>query len=150
MRREQEHALGEARTGSQERIELAGLLKFIDASEGDEDSLAGFAVLARVLDDLEVLPGPGLFDAEEHGGLVERDTAILASKSTKSRTNPEQINQTVAPHFGTVARKKSKNTGFSHQSDDFLAPDCRKRVKVNNLQKQIIALAFFEDAIWTT
>jgi hypothetical protein len=67
---EQEHVLGEASPGGQERIELAGLLEFIESSEGDEDLLAGFAVLARVLDDLQVLPGSGLFDAEEHGDLL--------------------------------------------------------------------------------
>jgi hypothetical protein len=71
MRGEQKDVLGKACSGGQETIELAGLLEFFEASEGDQDLLSGFAVLPRVFDDLEVLPGPGLFDAEEHGGLLK-------------------------------------------------------------------------------
>ena len=106
MGSEQEHVLGEACPRGQERIELAGLLKLIESSEGDEDLLASFAVLAGVLDDLEVLPGSGLFDAEEHGGLLQRDTAMIPRQLAISSRIPRQISTNVAPHFGDGTRKK--------------------------------------------
>ena len=69
MRGEQEDMAGKACPGGQEAIELPGLFEFVESAEGDEHALASFAVVACVLDDLEILPGPGLLDAEEHGGL---------------------------------------------------------------------------------
>src|SRR5262249_35604572 len=67
----QEDMFGEACSGGEQRIELAGLLKFIESAEGGEDALANAAVGAEVFDDLQIVSWSGVFDAEEHGGLEE-------------------------------------------------------------------------------
>ena len=66
---EQEDVFGKACSGGEQRIELAGLLELVESAEGGEDALADAAVGAGVFDDLQVLTGTGLFDAEEYGGL---------------------------------------------------------------------------------
>jgi hypothetical protein len=85
MRGEQEDVLGEACAGSKEAIELALFTETVEPSEGDEDALSGGPLLSGVFDDLEILPGPGLFDAEEHGGLLDKDTAIVTPNCDISR-----------------------------------------------------------------
>jgi hypothetical protein len=48
---------------------MAGLPQFIEAAKRSQDPLADAALVAGVFDDLQILAGPGLFDAEEHGDL---------------------------------------------------------------------------------
>ena len=66
---EQQHLVGEAGTGTQESIELAGGLELLELAQGGEHLLAAASRFPAVFDDLEVGAGPGLFDAEEHGAL---------------------------------------------------------------------------------
>jgi hypothetical protein len=56
---------------------MAGGLELVEPPQGNEDGLANAALVAGVLHDLEILSGPGLLDAEEHGDLRMRDTTIL-------------------------------------------------------------------------
>ena len=64
---QEQDVLGEAGTGSEQTVEVAGLLEFIEPAECDEDALADAALVAGILDDLQVLAGLGFFDAKEHG-----------------------------------------------------------------------------------
>src|SRR5262249_39772209 len=54
-----EGLLGEAGTGDEEGVELAGLLEEVEAAEGAEDALPGAAAVPEVLDELEVAAGAG-------------------------------------------------------------------------------------------
>jgi hypothetical protein len=85
MRGEQEDVLGEACAGGEEAIELPVLVEPVEPPEGDEDALTGSPQLSGVFDDLEILPGSGLFDAEEHSGLLDKDTAIVTPNCDISR-----------------------------------------------------------------
>ena len=60
---------GEAGAGGEQPIQLAGLLQLIEPAKRGEHALANPVALAEVLDDLQILAGAGLFDAEEHGDL---------------------------------------------------------------------------------
>ena len=88
---QQQHLFGEACSGSEQAVEVSGLPQFIESAQGGEDPLAYAAVVTGVLDDLQILAWSGLFDAEEHGGLLAKDTTILTSKTAETRaitTNP--------------------------------------------------------------
>jgi hypothetical protein len=69
--------LGEAATGSDQGIDLAGGLEEIATAEGSEDVLANAAGDALVVDELEVFMGAGLFDADKHGWLRSEDTTNM-------------------------------------------------------------------------
>ena len=81
---EQQGVLRETGAGGEQGVELAGLLELVESSEGGEDPLAGAAPVPGVLDELEVLAGPGGFDAEEHGALANRDTMRIPVDLGKS------------------------------------------------------------------
>jgi hypothetical protein len=66
----EEHDLvAEAGAGGEQGSQSAGGGEFVGAADGGDDVLAVDAVLAAVLDDLEVGAGPGGLEAEEHGAL---------------------------------------------------------------------------------
>jgi hypothetical protein len=74
--------------------------------------LADAAVGAGVFDDLEVLPWPGLFDAEEQGGLAHRDTTMLAAKFGKSRYKARKTRSRRGTTFFAQPEAKPQKTGL--------------------------------------
>ena len=66
--------MSEACAGSEEGVQLSGVLEVVEAADGAEDALFGAAAVPEVLDELEVAAGAGGFDAEEHGNLAKRET----------------------------------------------------------------------------
>jgi hypothetical protein len=79
----EEHDLvAEAGAGGEQRAESAGGGEVVGAAEGGDGVLAVDAVLAAVLDDLQVGARPGGLEAEEHGALgrAPRSAAIRRRK----------------------------------------------------------------------
>jgi hypothetical protein len=109
---QEEDVFGEACARGEQGIELSGALQVVEATEGGEDALANTAVLAGVLDDLQVVPGAGLFDAEEHGDLGKRDTTRLAKQTGQSSRIPPILCNRVALRFRQTLPKTSENPGF--------------------------------------
>ena len=66
---EDQQFLGEACSGSEQAIDLAIGLEFVDAPERGQDRLLRPAVAPVVLDDLQIGAWAGLLGAEEHGDL---------------------------------------------------------------------------------
>jgi hypothetical protein len=75
---QEKDVFGEAGTGSEEGVEVTRRLEMVQAAQGDKDALADLAVVAGILDDLEVATGARSLDAEEHGDLGKRATTIIA------------------------------------------------------------------------
>jgi hypothetical protein len=60
---------GKPGSGGEQAIEITGAAQLVEPAQRGKHALADTAVLTEVLDDLQILPGSGLFDAEKHGGL---------------------------------------------------------------------------------
>jgi hypothetical protein len=113
VRGQEENMLGEASAGSEQAVEVAGLLKLIESSEGNEDALAHAPLVAGVFDNLEVLAWTGLFDAEEHGGLQNKDTTIIRATISKSSSPDAEIPLKRGTTFWTpVGVNPQKTRGF--------------------------------------
>jgi hypothetical protein len=67
QRRQRQDLVAVAGAGGQQGGQAAAGGEFVEAAEGGDDVLANGAVLAAVLDDLQVTARPGLLEAEEHG-----------------------------------------------------------------------------------
>ena len=90
MGAQNQEVLRQTPAGSQQRIELAGLLQLFEPTERDQDALAGASLVPVVFHDLEVTAWPGGFDAEEHGDLENGGTMIVAAYLHKSRPKVTQ------------------------------------------------------------
>ena len=72
---------------------MTGAAQLVEPPQGGQHALADAAVLAEVLDDLQILPGSGLLDAEKHGGLlsghhhVNHTIWIINSKTGQNKHN---------------------------------------------------------------
>jgi hypothetical protein len=77
-----------ARRRSDQPIDEVGGLDFIAPAERLDDALHVAAALARVLDEVEVLVGPNLLDADEHGAAPcpWQGTTILCVAASKIST----------------------------------------------------------------
>ena len=76
QRVDEKHLIGELGSRGEQRSQCAGGGEFVGAAEIGDDGLAHGAVDAFVLNDLNVAPFAGLFEAEEHGALAIKHHGI--------------------------------------------------------------------------
>jgi hypothetical protein len=90
-------------------IDQAGGLDVIAPAERLDDALHVAAALAGVLDEVEVLVGPDLLDADEHGAAScsSQSTTILRLSASKIREFYCSFADNLAPHSGPPHRTPS-------------------------------------------
>src|SRR5262249_33351082 len=115
--RQYDRAARMARRRGDQPVDQTRGLDLVAPAERLDDALHVAATLAGVLDEVEILVGSNLLDADEHGAAPcsSQSTTILCIITSKIATPYCNILEGLAPHHGAASRTSSNSADLSNR-----------------------------------